>query len=134
VDVIWILLSIAVLGGLAWLGYMVEPHWVAKNGQRFLCNAQLLDERGAVLTRWRETRIAVMPTGELLVDQKKLMRHRMSTWHMAAEAPDPPRNRTVFLLRGRDQFDRAAMMAIRLPAKSRAVAMLRPLVKPAADR
>lgn len=124
----WALLSIAALIGLTWLGFRIEPHWVAKDGQRFLCNAQLLDDKGNALSRWQETRVAVLDSGELAVDQKKFLRHRTSVWRMAAESPDPPGRRAVFVLRGRDSFERPAMLAIRLPRSSRAIAALRPLL------
>jgi hypothetical protein len=128
VDYLWALISIPVLVGMVWLGFMIEPHWVNKDGLRFLCNAQLLDMHGNVISRWRETRISVSPSGDLLADQRKLMRHNVTVWHMSAESPHPPRNKAIFLLSGRDRDDRPAMMAIRLPAKSRAIEALRPLV------
>lgn len=127
-DLVWVLLAIAVMAALAWVGYRIEPHWVARDGRRFLCNAQLLDDKGNALGRWQETRINVMDNGDLVVDQKKHMRRRVSTWRMAAESPEPPRRRVVFLLRGRDSFDRPALLAVRLPSNSIAVALLRPLV------
>jgi hypothetical protein len=40
-DVVWFLLAIAVMVGLGWLGFQIEPHHVSKDGRRILCNAQL---------------------------------------------------------------------------------------------
>lgn len=133
-DVVWIVLAVPVIAGLGWLGFMIEPHWVAKDGTRFLCNAQLLDDKGNAMSRWRETRFSVTRDGSLLVDQKRNMRHRTTIWQMLAESPEPPRGRAVFVLRGRDSFDRPAMMALRLPRNSRAIAAIRPLVSTSADR
>ena len=133
-DVVWIVLAVAVMACLGWLGFMIEPHWVAKDGTSFLCNAQLLDDKGNAMSRWRETRFSVASDGSLLVDQRRNMRHRTTIWQMVAESPEPPRGRAVFVLRGRDSFDRPAMMALRLPRSSRALTALRPLVGAPADR
>jgi hypothetical protein len=135
VDKLWAILAIAVLIGMAWVGFKIEPHWVAKDGKRFLCNGQFLDNYGNALSRWHETRVSVMPNGDLIVDQKKFMRHRTTTWRMAAESPESPQKRVVFVLRIRESLGagaagRATMLALRLPAGSRAVEALRALTTP----
>jgi hypothetical protein len=128
VEALWLILAVAVMAGFAWLGFRIEPHWVAKDLSRFLCNAQLMTDKGEPVGRWRETKILVEPNGELIVDQRKWMRRQASSWRVVAESESPPRRRAVFLLRGHDPKGVAAMLAVRLPASSKAVPILKNLV------
>lgn len=127
-DVIWVVLAIAACVGLAWLGLKIEPHWVSKDGHRFLCNAQLMNVKGDTLTGWRETRVIVHPDGQAQVDQKRMMRRNTSIWRISARAPEPPRGKVVYLLKGHDTTGKDALLAIRLPVKSRAREALDPFV------
>lgn len=127
-DYLWTLLVVAVLVGMAWLAYRIEPHWVARDGKRFLCMGQQLNDRHTPTGRWNEVRVAVLPDGALLVDQRRRMgRTRPATrlWNVVSRMPDPPRKNLVgFLLRGRTDDGTVVEMLLRLPAKSKAVALL----------
>ena len=125
VEFVWFALAVAVMGLLSWLGFRIEPHWVAKDRTRFICNAQLMTEHGEPVGRFRETKILVEPNGEMLVDQRRRFRRHMSAWRVVGESDDPPRNRAVFLLRGHDPKGVPAMLAVRVPAKSPIIATLR---------
>ena len=101
VDVLWGVAALAVLVGMAWLGYKIEPHWVSKDGERFLCVAQVLDHTGDPLTRWKECRVAI-DRGWLRVDQKRRFRRPLTTyWKLEAEGSNPPRRKVVFVGRRR---------------------------------
>lgn len=127
-DVLWGVGSLVVLVGMAWLGYRIEPHWVSKDGERFLCVGQVLDHTGDPLTRWRECRVAI-DHGELRVDQKRFMRRPLTTyWRPEAEGTDPPRRKVVFIGRRRTADGIDEILSLRMPAKSRAVASLRRLL------
>ena len=43
---LWFLGAVAVCAGLLYLAYRIEPHWVAKDGSRFLTTAELIDRIG----------------------------------------------------------------------------------------
>jgi hypothetical protein len=128
VEYVWLVLAIALMVFLAWVGFRIEPHWVSKDRTRFICNAQQLTDRGDPNGRFRETKVYVEPNGELLVDQRRLFRRRMSAWRLVAESDSPPRRRAVFVLRGHDRHGVPAMLALRLPATSPIVPELRAIV------
>lgn len=128
VEFVWLVLAFAVMGFLAWVGFRIEPHWVAKNGSRFICNAQLMTEKGDPIGRYKETKILVEPNGELLVDQRKFLRRQMSSWRVVGESESPPRKRAVFLLRGHDPKGVPAMLAVRVPADSPIAPRLREFI------
>ena len=122
----WLLL-IAFLAGcvlLLWLSRRIEPHWVSKDGQQFTCRvAELFPERGEV-GPWSEARVAINGDDGLTVAVKpKLLRlpgHRspIRVFRVVGRADPDRKGLVVYLLKGEQQ------MALRLPKRSRAVAML----------
>jgi hypothetical protein len=128
VDVLWGIAALAVLAGMAWLGYKIEPHWVSKDGERFLCVAQVLDYSGEPLTRWKECRVAI-DHAVLRVDQKRRLRRPLTTyWKLEAESAEPPRRKVVFVGRRRTDDGIDELISFRMPAKSRATVKLRELL------
>jgi hypothetical protein len=122
----WLLL-IAFLGGcglLLWLSRRIEPHWVSRDGQQFTCRvAELYPERGEV-GPWSEARVAINGDNGVTVAVKpKLLRlpgHRspIRLFRVAGRADSDRKGLVVYLLTGEQQ------MALRVPKRSRAVAML----------
>ena len=122
----WVLL-ILFLGGcvlLMWLSRRIEPHWVSKDGQQFTCRvAELRPEQGEVGS-WDQARVAVNGDDGLTVAVKpKLFRMpgsrapiRMLRVEGRTDSDRP--GLVVYLLSGEEQ------MALRVPKKSRAVAIL----------
>lgn len=128
-DWLWGVAALVAVGLLAWLGFRIEPHWVSKDASRFLCNGQLMSHLGEPVSRWRETRVLVDPSGQVQIDQKRFpFRRDSAMWSVTAESPDPPKGRAVFLLRGHDAAGQTQLLAIRLPTKSRAIPVLRDLL------
>ena len=124
VDFVWISLTVLVLAGMWWLGYKMEPHWVSKDGTRFLCNAQEI-EKGEPVGRLRETRITVMPDGLLIVARKRLVRRSYSRWQLVGKAPTPPKKLAVYLAQLREDGQAVpSMLSMRVPSKSRCVPVL----------
>lgn len=128
-DWVYGLLALALLGLLAWVGFRIEPHRVSKDGRFMLCSGQLMTPQGDALSRWRETRVIIEKNGDIQIDQKRMMRRRSSMWALSAESPDPPKRRALFLLKGHDADGQPRMMALRMPANSRAVPVLRETLK-----
>ena len=128
-EILWLVLAIAVCAGAGWLAIRMEPHWVSKDGNRFLTVGQRMDIRGERLGRWHEMRVFINRNGQIEVEEKRFMRRQLSFWTLEAESPEPPRRKAVFVLRGHDRGGSEALLALRLPATSRAVDQLRPLLK-----
>ena len=124
VDVIWLILGIGLCVGLIYLGYRLEPHRVSKDGKRFLCSGQRLSGNGATDGRKREVWISVLDGGQVQVDVKRHMRRNLSHWTLEGKAPSPPAGKAVYVLRTVNDEGMLDRMAIRLPAKSRAVPVL----------
>ena len=127
VYVLWGLLMVAGCGALMYLANRIEPHWVSKDGKRFLCNAQPLSTHGDPAGRWREVRVTVLTDAAVQLDQRRRLTSRRlaaDIWKVEALAPEPPRGRAVFLLRSRSAAAGKELMAVRLPAKSQAVTTL----------
>lgn len=126
-EYVWFALLIVAMGGLWWVAYRMEPHWSSRDGHRFLCMAQDLPD-GFSPGRLRETRVTVLDDGALVIGQKRSMRRRQSIWTIEGKASDPPPRREVYVVRERVDGSAGKRMAIRLPAKSRSVAVLDALI------
>lgn len=127
----WIALIIAVMGGMWWVAYRMEPHWSSRDGRRFMCTAQEIVD-GQPVGHPRETRVMVSPDGALFVTQKRLMRRKSSQWALIGKSPDPPRKLQVYVAEHRPEAPLPPThLAIRIPGNSRCVALLDQLL---ADR
>lgn len=131
VEYVWLALLIAVMAGLWWVAYRMEPHWSSRDGHRFLCMAQDLPT-GFPPGRPRETRVSVLDDGALVIGQKRSMRRRQSIWTLEGKAGDPPPRREVFVARERVDGVAGNRLALRLPADSRSVAVLDGLLEQSA--
>jgi hypothetical protein len=131
---------------MLWLSYRIEPHWVSKDGTRLICYGQALSRGGQSSGRWRELRIARVrddtvevrtrrgslavdrPTGDPMRLTAGLMRRRnvrkATFWKVAGQTPTTTRNRVMYMLDGNNDASMPDMIAIRLPAKSKAIPML----------
>jgi len=124
VDVVWVILIVGVCGLMWFAASLIEPHWSTRDGRRFVCNAQELSG-GRPLGRNRETQITVLGDGSLQVTRKRTMRRHHSLWRLVGKTPTPPQRVEIYLAQQlADGQVMADMLAIRLPRKSRCVAVL----------
>jgi len=124
VDFVWIALLVTVMGGMWWVGYRMEPHWVSRDGTRFLCTAQELNGSQTV-GHPRETRVLITHDGALCVTQKHMMRRRTTMWTLVAKAPEASRKIQTYVATHREVGSRIeSHLAIRVPTKSRCIAIL----------
>lgn len=119
-DLLTFVLVVAAGGALVWLAFRMEPHWVSKDGSRFICRGQLVDDRGNTQSRWNEYRFRITDDGEVAASRRGFVgRSGTGLWRVAARSDDPPRRKAVFLMH--PVRDAGSMLAIRMPASSRAV-------------
>ncbi len=124
-DALWIIGPIAIVGGMYLAAARMEPHWVSKDGRRFLCHAQVLTPQGAADGKAREMRVLVGADGLVQVDHRRTMRRRITeVWRVVGKVTDPPPRKAIYLLAPREAAGVTSQIALRLPAKSRAVAVL----------
>ena len=91
-DILGLIGILAVCGGLLYLANRIEPHWVAKDGQRFMTVAQDLDQFGLPTGRKREVRVHLDPDEDaLFVRSRSMVRPSSGIWVVHARSPKPPR-------------------------------------------
>lgn len=152
-----VLILIAVVGGcglMLWASHKMEPHWVSKDGERMICFGQGMSRNGVPSGRWRELRISttygnrvdVRPRrGSLAVERPTgtmasalgIVRRRGpqgSTWTVVGQTDTPLRNRVLYILGGNTDPNMPDMIAIRLPAKSKAIPVLEAIATNRTDR
>ena len=131
---LWFVGTVAVCAGLLYIAHRIEPHWVAKDGSRFLTTAQMIDRSGAPVGRVREVRVLFLHDGTLMVSRRSIWRTRSGIWRIQAKAPTPPRGRVLYLLRPVPEEPLDDLLTLRLPANSRVVPTLDALVPPSSPR
>jgi len=123
-DLVWLLGTVALCGGMFVLASRIQPHWVAKDGSRFLTTAQEIDRRGHNIGRRREVRVAFLAGAELLVSRRSIVKTRNGVWRVVARSPRPPKGRQVYLLREVPPDPDGDLLALSLPAGSKVVPSL----------
>jgi hypothetical protein len=135
VNVLSIIGVLVVLAGIYYVGYRLEPHWVSKDGRRFLCNVQTVGGPGGFDGRAKETRVTVLSDGSLQLDRRRGIRRGMSqVCTLTGKAPDPPARREVYVLDTKLVDGTPLQYALRLPVKSRAVPVLDAILERRAAR
>lgn len=119
---VWFVLLIMAIVGLWWLGYRMEPHFISKDGRRMICTTQDITDPGRP-GRIREVRLSVIADGTLVATQKQGLRRRSSVWRVEGRGPDRGKL-AVFIAHESVDGGKGSTITIRVPLKSRAVAVL----------
>ena len=123
-DVLWVVGFAALVGGLYIAAFRVDPHWASKDGRRFICHAQVVDRYGNTVQTWREYRFEVIDSTRIFARRRsRWTRRNAGVWQVVTKSDEPPKNREVYLLASAER-DNSEQMAVRLPARSRAVDVL----------
>lgn len=121
-DILGLIAIVAVCGGMLFLANRIEPHWVAKDGRRFMTVGQDVDQFGQPAGRKREVRVHIEPGEDaLFIRGRSMIRPSSGIWMVHAKSPKPPRGRVVYILKkisGSGDFD---TMMLRFPGKSRMI-------------
>lgn len=124
-SVLWVVVPIAVVAFMYWLSFRIEPHWVSKDGQRFICSVQPITRRGEPEGRQKETRVAILSNGDLHISQRRVLRKSLNEeWYIAGKSPSPPKRRAVYVLNAVGDDGTAGQLALKLPDSSKAVPIL----------
>jgi hypothetical protein len=132
-DIVGLLGIVVMCGGLYYLSTRIEPHWVAKDESRFLTVAQELDHHGLPLGRRRDVRVHFDPGGEaLLVSRRSFVRPSPAVWTVKSKQATS-RGRYVYLLRPASKVGDVALLALRVPQRSKVVPRLDALLELTGD-
>jgi hypothetical protein len=120
-SVLWFIGLAVVCAGLFYVAYVLEPHWVAKDGSRFLTTSETIDHEGKVVTKRREVRGTIMSDGLIMLGKRTVLRTRTSLWRLVGKQSDVRRGRLRYVLDTvpRDEF--GEQLVLRVPPKSRLV-------------
>lgn len=128
-DILGLLAIVALCGGMLFLAYRIEPHWVSKDKRRFLTVAQELDQVGTPLGRKHEVRVHVDPEDDaLLIRKRSVVRPGSNIWQVHGKAPKPPRGRAVYILKKVTADTDVGHMALRLPVRSKMIPRMEQLL------
>ncbi|CAN5616290.1 hypothetical protein BH24ACT5_BH24ACT5_14470 [soil metagenome] len=128
-DVLSVVAAFTVCGLLALLAYRLEPHWVSKDGTRFLTVARYVNQWGLPFGRKFEVRVAIDHDSEsLLVSRRSLRRTLKGVWVIESKLADPPRGKVVFVLKDVTGVDEIGNLWLTIPTKSKALPRLEAIV------
>lgn len=121
VDVVWFIALALGVAGLAWLLFGTDPHWASKDGRRFICRVQGLDDRLANDGLPAEVRVTVVDDiVEVRPRGLRAIRYK-GHYRVTAKAPSTSRKRSVYLLRADGE---GRQIALRVPTTSRCAPVL----------
>jgi hypothetical protein len=121
-DILGLVAILGVCGGMLYLANRIEPHWVAKDGRRFMTVAQDMDQFGLPTGRKREVRVHLEPGEEaLFIRGRSMIRPSSGIWMVHAKSPKPPRGRVVYILKKISGNSDVDTMMLRFPGKSRMI-------------
>jgi hypothetical protein len=121
-PILQFVIVVVIATAMAWYGFKMEPHWVSKDGARFICRGQLIGVQGREVGRPRDYRCEIRPDGTVAAGRRTFLGRDDGIWKLMGRAPEQPRKRAVFLLSG--GYAGAEVLVLRLPSSSRAVPLL----------
>jgi hypothetical protein len=120
-SILWFVIGVAACAALLYLAYVIEPHWVAKDGSRFLTTSETIDHQGKVVSRRREVRGTIMSDGLLMLGKRSMLKTRSSLWRIAGKAPERKRGRLLYILDTVPPDPMGEQMILRIPSSSKLV-------------
>ena len=133
-DFVWLILAAAACAGLLYLSYRIEPHFVSKDGQRFMATMQTLGQHDVPDSRIREVRGRFLDDGLIRFDQKHNVRRTSTNWRVVERSPLQAKGKVIFTVAqvsaavSGPENRSAARAALRLPASSTLIERLDQLV------
>ncbi len=120
------IMFLAVVGGLAWVGWGLEPHWSSKDGRKFMCRMHEpeIDADDSTRARWHDVKVAVNDDELLVYARSRRSASLRGSWKLSGVTDDPKKQRRLYDVRASD----GAVAVIRVPMRSRCVPVLDALV------
>ena len=118
-SVLWIVGALAVCAVLLYAAYVLEPHWVAKDGSRFLTTSEVVDRTGRPLGRRREVRGTIMGDGTILLGKRSMLRTQTSQFRVRSKSPQVSRGRAQYVLEQIPPDPDGDLTILRIPRSSR---------------
>jgi len=133
-SVLWVVAAVALCLGLLYIAQRIEPHWVAKDGRRFITMSEPVDRHGNVTGRRREVRGVLLQDGALMLSRRSIIKKASSLWRIEAKSPRPPARRELYILQSVPAAPDGSMLVLRMPASSKLVPILDRLAPAAGDQ
>ena len=127
-STLWFVIGVAGCAALLYVAYRIEPHWVAKDGSRFLATSETIDHEGKVVSRRREVRGTIMNDGLIMLGKRTALKTRTSLWRMAAKSAETKRGRLLYILDTVPPDPMGEKLILRIPKSSKLVPRLDALV------
>ncbi|MFT3854152.1 MAG: hypothetical protein QM733_15625 [Ilumatobacteraceae bacterium] len=128
-TVLWVVVPLVVVVLMYWLSLRIEPHWVSKDGHRFITTVQAITGHGEPEGRPKEAKVLVLPNDRLQLSQRRFLAKSLNEqWRVAGKSPTPPKRKAVYLLHAADDDGAGGQLALKLPDNSRAVPILDEIV------
>jgi hypothetical protein len=132
-NVLWAVFAVVICGGLLYLAYAIEPHWVAKDGSRFLTTSETIDRFGKTVSKRHEVRGTIMSDGVVLLGKRNMMRTRSTLYRVRGKSPTVERNRALYLLESIPPDPDGEVLVLRIPMGSSLIEAFDALVPPTGD-
>jgi hypothetical protein len=117
---------LAVVGGLAWVGWGLEPHWSSKDGRKFMC--RMLEHSTGVdnstRARWHDIKVGVNEDELFVYARSRRSASLRGVWKISGVTDDEKKRRRLYEVRASD----GAAAVLRVPLRSRCVPVLDALV------
>jgi hypothetical protein len=133
VDVLGLLGIIVVCGGLYYLSSRIEPHWVAKDGSRFLTVAQDIDQHGLAVGRRRDVRVHIDDESDFLLVTRRSIFKPDSGQTFTVKSRSTKGRRNIYVLRPEQPTTAVGLLALRVPKSSKVVPHLDKLLELTGD-
>jgi len=117
---------LAVVGGLAWVGWGLEPHWSSQDGRKFMCRMleQSVDADNSTRARWHDVKVGIDDDELLVYARARRSASLRGTWKICGATDDSKKQRRLYEVRASD----GGAAVIRVPMRSRCVPVLDALV------
>lgn len=117
-TVLWAVGAVVICAGLLYAAYAIEPHWVAKDGTRFLTTSEQVDQYGTSLGRRREVRGVIMQDGTIMISKRSALRTQSTMFRVRGKSPQISRGRQQYVLEHIPADPDGDLMILRIPTKS----------------